>query len=457
MSARRLISRLREYSLRDRLIVGLPLLLVVVACFWLASRYIQPAPPQSLILSSGGEGGAYQRFAAAYKDQLAQYGIRLIEKPSAGSTENLSRLRDTAFEVDAAFLQGGTARVQEGDTLLSLGGLYFEPLWIFYRADLARVSRARNKGRDRISASVVELKGKRIAIGAPGSGTHYLANEVLYANQINGKNTTLIEKGGPGLAQAFAAREIDAAFVVGPTQSATVWTLLATPGVKLMSLDHADAYTRRFPYLSKVVLPRGAIDLVADVPHQDVTLLASTATLLVREDTHPALVGLLAQAMSETHGGPGIFQKPGEFPKATSIDFPLSKEAERYYKSGKPFLQRYLPFWAATLIDRMVVMLIPLLAVLFPVLKIAPGLYDWRVRSRIYRRYGELKFLEAEVESDPTRHGRAEWLERVAAIERDVNRLATPLNFSDMIYTLRSHIALVRETVVRCTAVVEQD
>lgn len=444
MAKPRLLRRFSEYSTRDLLVVGVPLLLLVAAGFWLASRFIQPAPPDVLILSSGADGGAYQRFAAAYKDVFARYGIRLVEKTSAGSTENLQRLRDESFEVDAAFVQGGTARLQEDDTLLSLGGLYYEPLWIFYRAGLDRGGRPLRQ--------ITELKGKRVAIGAPGSGTRYLAQEMLYANQMDAKNTTLLEKGGLGLMQAFAANEIDVAFVVGPTQSATVWTLLATPGVKAMSLDHADAYTRRFPYLSKVVLPRGAIDVAGDLPSSDVTLLASTATLVVREDTHPALVDLLMQAMTETHGGAGMLQRPGEFPRAVAVDFPLSKEAERYYKSGKPFLQRYLPFWAATLVDRMVVMLIPLLAVLLPVLKVAPGLYSWRVRSRIFRRYGELKFIEAEVEANPGRHTREEWLGRVDAIERDANSLPTPLGYSDMLYTLRSHIALVRESVLRLTS-----
>lgn len=436
------LRRLREYSLRDLLIVGLPLLAVVVAGFLVASRFIQPAPPDTLTISTGSAGGAYQRFAAIYKDTLARYGITLIEKPSAGSTENLARLRDPDETVDIAFIQGGTARVQEDDALLSLGSLYYEPLWIFYRADLGTPSR------------LVDLKGKRIAIGAPGSGTHDLADQLLSVSQIDGKNTRLIEQGGLGLVQAFTSKRIDAAFVVGPTQSATVWTLLHTPGVKLMNLVHAEAYTRQFPYLSKLVLPRGAIDLAADQPPTDVELLAPMATLVVREDTHPALIDLMMQAMSEAHGGAGIFQRAGEFPRPTaagSVDFPLSPEAQRYYKSGKPWLQRFLPFWAATLVDRMVVMLIPLFAVLIPVLKFAPGLYNWRIKSRIYKRYGELKFLEAEFEADPHKLSRAEWLQRIDAIEREVNHLPVPLVFSDMIYTLRVHLGLVRKEIEQAT------
>lgn len=436
------LRRLREYSPRDLLVVGLPLLVLVLAGFWVASRFIQPAPPKSLVISTGGEGGAYQRYGAVYKDVLARYNVELVEQPSAGSTENLARLRDPEQPVDVAFIQGGTARVQEDDALLSLGSLYHEPLWIFYREGLGTPSR------------IADLKGLRVAIGGEGSGTRYLAQELLFINQIDARNTRLLTQSGLGLVQALANKRIDAAFVVGPTQSAAIWTLLHTPGVKLMNLVHAEAYTRQFPYLGKLVLPRGAVDMAADLPPTDVELLAPMATLVVREDTHPALIDLLMQAMSEAHGGTGIFQRAGEFPRApvmTAADFPLSPEAQRYYKSGKPWLQRFLPFWAATLVDRMVVLLIPLFAVLIPVMKIAPGLYNWRIKSRIYKRYGELKFIEAEVEADPAKLTREEWMKRVDAIERDVNHLTMPLTFSDMVYTLRSHITLVREAIVRAT------
>ncbi len=442
MVSRRKLRRISEYSSRDLLLVGIPLLLLVVAGFWAASRFIQPAPPDMLILSSGGEGGAYQRYAASYKEVLARYGIRLVEKTSAGSTENLQRLRDPNYAVDAAFLQGGTARVQESDSLQSLGGLYHEPLWIFYRADLPR-------GKNDAVAGVAWLKGRRVAIGAAGSGANHLAREILQAHQMDEKNVTLVEQGGLGLGQALAARKIDAAFVVGPVKSAAVWILLTTPGVRLMNLAHADAYSRRFPYLSKVVLPRGAIDLEADVPAEDITLVAPTATLVVREDTHPVLKGLLMQVMAEVHGDPGLFSRPGEFPRPAGGDFPLSPEAERYYKSGKPFLQRYLPFWVAVQLDRLVVMLIPLLALLVPLVKIAPTLYGWRVRSRIFRSYGELKLLEAEVEDQPGKLTREEWLARLDALEQVINRISTPLAFSDMLYTLRSHVGIARQNILK--------
>jgi len=427
-------------SWRDIVFVALPSLLLAIGAFWLAAQFIKPAPSERLIVSTGGEGGAYQRFAARYKDVLARYEITLEEKPSAGSDENLARLRNPDFAVDAAFIQGGAARPAEEDGLVSLGDIYYEPLWIFYRETAVH-------GGDK----VLDLKGKRVAVGGAGSGTNNLAMELLAANGIDAKNTSLIAAGGLGLAERLQKNEIDAVFVVGPTQSALVWTLLYTPGVRLMSLTHAEAYTRRFPYLARLVLPRGAIDLTQDIPPRDVQLVSPMATLLVREGTHPALLDLLMQAASEVHGAPGVFQKPGEFPRAGHGEFPLSKEAERYYKSGRPFLQRYLPFWAATLIDRMVVMLVPLLAVLIPLFKFAPQIYGWRVRSRIYRRYGELKFLENEINENPGRHSRAEWIEKLDAIEADASRIRTPLTFSDMLYTLRGHIDLVRDMILRRT------
>jgi len=434
---------LSQYSLRDLLIVGLPLLAIVVFGFWFASRFIRPAPPDTLTLSTGAPGGAYQRFAAIYKDILARYGVTLIERPSAGSTENLVRLRDPQETVEAAFIQGGTASVRADDALYSLGSLYYEPLWIFHRAELGAPTR------------LIDLKGKRIAIGVPGSGTRHLAEQLLSFSGIDDKNARLFDFGGLDLADALAKKRIDAAFVVGPTQSATVWTLLHTPGVRLMNLVHAEAYARQFPFLSRLVLPRGAIDPAADQPPIDIELVAPMATLVVREETHPALIDLLMQAISEAHGGAGIFQRAGEFPRPTTVggsDFPLSPEAQRFYKSGKPWLQRFLPFWAATLIDRMLVMLIPFFAVLIPVLKFAPGLYNWRIKSRIYRRYGELKFIEAELEANPGKMTRAEWLARVDAIEREVNHLPVPLAFSDMVYTLREHLGLVRKAIDRATA-----
>ena len=198
-----------------------------------------------------------------------------------------------------------------------------------------------------------------------------------------------------------------------------------------------------------VVVPAGVGSLAHNQPPQDVTLIAPKTSLIVRKSLHPALQYLLQQAAIEIHSGPGAFHRSGQFPAPEVTDLPLSEETRHLYKSGPSLLQQYLPFWAATLVDRMIVMLVPLIAVLIPLVKFAPALYAWRVRSRIYRRYGELKFLEAEIDADPGRHTREEWLAQLGRIEADVARVRTPLAFSDMLYTLRSHIGLVREVIQR--------
>lgn len=451
MNIKKIPKRLSEVSLRDLLQVILPALLLLIAGFWLAAQFIRPAPPDKLILTTGGEGDSYQYFAKRYKKILARYDIELIEKPSAGSLENLQRLRDDNFEVDVGFFQSGTAQVSEDDALVSLGSLYYDPLWIFYRDGLLkRTAKAGAKTVGELGR-IAQLKGLRIAIGETSSGTHKLAMELLAANGIAGKPTRLTKEEGEAAASSLLQGKVDAVFLVGSMRAPAVRKLLLSKDVRLMDMTQGETYVRRFSYLAKLTLPQGAVDLARNIPPRDVTLISPMAMLLAREDTHPAIISLLLQAASEVHGSPSIFRKPGEFPHASQIDFPMSSEAERYYKSGKPFLQRYLPFWAATLIDRMVVMLVPVFALLIPIIKFAPGIYNWRVRSRIYRRYGELKFIEAEMELEPQRHTRAEWLAKLDDIEADANSIPTPLAFADMLYTLRSHIDLVREAILRRT------
>lgn len=444
----RKLRRLRISSWHDFLLIGVPALLLLAAGFWLAAQFVRPAPPSQLVLSTGSEGGGYQRFAARYKDILARNGIELVERPSAGALENLQRLRDLDSGIDAAFIQAGTASLDDMATedLVSLGGLYHEPLWIFYRRSLAKTATGGKLTRLR------ELRGQRIAIGALGSGSHKLALDLLGANGLTDNGVTvLLPQDGPGLLAAFQQNQLDAALVIGPLQSAAVWSLLFSEDVALMSLDQAEAYHRLFPQLQRLTLPRGSIDLMRDIPREDVQMLAPTATLVVRENLHPALVDLLLQAASEVHGEAGIFQQPHEFPKATEMDFPLAPEAQRYYKSGKTFLQRYLPFWLATLVDRTVVLLVPVIALLIPIARFAPPLYGWRVRRRIYQRYGELKFLERELEEHPERHDRAAWLARLDEIEDAASHLPTPLAFAHLRYTLRQHIALVRAEIQKQT------
>ncbi len=419
--------------------VVLPIVALVLSGFWLASRYIRPAPPNTLVISTGAPGGAYQYYASLYRPILARSGIELREWGSEGSMDNLQRLKDRSQEVDVAFVQGGTAAAFADAELYSLGGLTPEPLWVFYR---------HRKNLDRVS----HLKGLRIAIGPDGSGVNKLARDLMGANGVSLDAQHIVEEGGLQAVEAIQRGQVDAVFLVGAARSGPVWALLHTPGVKLMSFARADAYVRLFPFLEKVQLPAGGIDLAKNIPAKNVQLVAATMTMVVRDETHPALVSLLMEAAHEVHGRSGLFQKPHEYPKSEPVDLPLSSVASHYFKSGPPLLQRYLPFWAATLVDRMMVMLIPVVALLLPLLKIAPGLYTWRVRSRIFRYYGELKFLEAEMENEFGKHSPDEWESRLNRLETMVRHLQMPKAFMDQIYTLRGHINWVRQLLARKTA-----
>lgn len=425
----------RKYFRREALVVGVPAALLVIALFGLASRFVQPAPPRSLIMTTGAESGAYHGYARRYQEILARHGITLELKTSSGALENLARLKDARTNVSAGFVQGGVAAPVDGEGLVSLGSMYYEPLWVFYRS---------NQMLERVS----QLKGLKVAVGAEGSGTRKLALQILAANGMDMDSGDFLALGGDAVADALGQGKVAAAFVIAGADSAVVHRLLGTHDIKLMSFAQADAYVKRFPFLSKVTLPRGAVDLRNDLPAQNVTLVAATANLVVRDDIHPALTGLLLQAASEAHGAAGVFQQVKEFPAPKDYTFEISKDAERYYKSGPPFLQRYLPFWAATLVDRILVMALPLLA-LIPILRAIPALYAWRVTSRIYRWYGELSTLENEIRKnyEATRHG--DYQAALDGMEDRANNRPVPVAYAHLLYTLREHINLVRTSLER--------
>ena len=421
-------------SLRDMFIAWWPAFLIVTAGFVIAYQFVKPAPPDTVVISAGPEDGAYYEYAERYREILDRNDVWLDIRPSSGSVENYTRLNDQDTGVDIGFVQGGIGTAEDAPELVSLGGIYYEPLWVFHR--LADVT-------DRLT----QLKGNRIAIGPEGSGTRRLAMSLLIANGIPVPHGKLSDLTGNAAARALQQGRIDVVFLVASPESEAVTTLLRDRSVRLMSFRNSEAYVRHFPYLSAVVLPRGGIDLRRNIPSQDVQLLATTANLVVRADLHPSIVGLLAAAAVEVHGATGLFQHQGDFPSIKGSDFPISAEAERYYKSGPSFLQRYLPFWAAIFADRMIVLLVPFFALMIPLMRILPSLYNWRINSRIYRYYGQLRFLEDEVLRTTSGGKTAEYMARLDEIESQVNHLPIPLAFNHQVYTLREHIDLVRARV----------
>jgi len=431
------MAKLRAHliSLRDLLATAWPIVLITAIGFAVAYQFVEPAPPSHLTITTGDESGAYYAFAKRYAALLARKGITLEVKSSVGSYENLDRVRKG--EADVAFVQGGIAAPAAGDDdreLSSLGSVYYEPVWVFYRGAQTI---------DRLH----QLAGKRIAVGAEGSGIRGLALQLLEANDIPTDGKHLLPIAGLNAAEELQQGRIDAAFIIAAPEAPVVQVLLRSPGVRLMSFSQAEAYTRRFAFLSKVVLPKGVVDLVRDNPPRNTVLLATTANLIVNDELHPALASLLLQAMGEVHGKSGFFQQAGEFPAYKDHSFELSPDAARHYKSGPPFLQRYLPFWIAVLVERLFVLLLPLFALLLPLLRVAPAIYSWRVRSKIFRCYGELKFLENDLRQHYEAARRQEYLDRLDRIEEEANTRNIPLAFSDLLYTLREHINLVRRNL----------
>ena len=428
--------RARLVALRYLLATAWPIVLITAIGLVVAYQFVEPAPPRQITISTGSESGAYHAYATRYAALLAAKGIRLEIRTSAGSHENLARLE--RGEADIAFVQGGIAPPAgpEPSPLRSLGSVAYEPVWVFYR------------GEQRID-KLHQLDRRRVAVGEDGSGIRGLALQLLEANEIPADSPGLLPLAGLDAAEALQQGEIDAAFIVAAQEAPVVQVMLRSPGVQVVSFSQAEAYLRLFPFLSKVVLPRGVISLVRHVPPRDAVLLATTANVIVHEDLHPALVSLLLQAMTEVNGKGGFFQRAGEFPAYKDQNFPLSAEAARYYQSGPPFLQRYLPFWLAVLVERLFVMVLPIVMLSLPLLKFAPAIYSWRVRAKIFRCYGDLKFLEDDLlrRYDPARG--EEYVQRLERIEHSASTLNIPLAFSDLLYTLREHINLVRAELLR--------
>lgn len=412
-------------------IIG-PALILVVAGFIFAYQFVGPAPPDRVTMATGSTSGAYHRFGELYAKRFAREGIELTLKSTGGSVENLALLSDPAREVPIAFIQGGIAKPEAHPDLKSLGSVYYEPLWVFVRGD----GPARR---------LTELAGKRIAIGGAGSGTRNIALNLLAENGIDSRTATLLDIGAGEASEALKKGDIDAAFFVTSVTSETVRDLLSTPDIRLTSFERAEAYLRRHRYLSQVILPKGAIDLARNLPDQDVVLLAPTATVVVNPDLHPALIDLMLLTMQDAHEAGGLLEPPGDFPTGDYVTFPLEPAAERFYQRGPPFLQRYLPFWAANLVDRLKIMLLPLLTLLYPLFKLLPPIYNWRMRTKVNRWYRDLQALDDKVRSDavPMAEAGAE----IDRIEQAVERVSVPPAYAASAYTLRLHIDFLRRRI----------
>jgi len=400
----------------------------VGAIAWTASLYKRLLPPRTVVMTTGPEGGGYRELGEKYRAILARSGVTLELRPSRGDIENIQRLRDAATGVSVGFVGGGLTTEQESPQLVSLGTIAYYPLWIFCRG-IAVPDRLR------------QLRGKRVAVGMEGSGTHALALELLRANELENAVTQVslpfAESG-----EALLAGGVDCACMLTTAEAPAVRKLLADKRVNLLEFERADAYLALYPYLRKVVVPEGVGSLPVNLPPRDVPLIASTLSLLVREDLHPAIQFLLLRAAEEIHSSRGVLRQPGQFPAAEAVDLPLSSEAKSFYKSGGNFLQKTLPFWLWAFAAHFLLYVIPLIVILYPLSKAIPALIALVVDGRLNRIYKELRELEDRLDRGESREKLAETFRD---IEKRVTEMHVPTGHARSLYTLRQHVSLVRE------------
>jgi TRAP-type uncharacterized transport system substrate-binding protein len=420
---------------RTVLTAALVLALAATAVWWLLKVW-QPAPPRSMRMATGPPGSAHAEYGARYRDILARSGVTVELEPTPGALVNLARLRDSQSGVGAGFVQAGTTTAAQSPELISLGTVFYEPLWLFHRGlDLA--------------GGFTDLRGKRLTIGPEGSATRALSLQLMVLEGIDSSGTELLALPPEEAAERLTRGEIDGAVFLTSWSSPLVQRLLHTPGIKLGSFPRADALIALIPVLTKRVLPAGVADLARNIPPTDVVLVAPKASLAVRRDLHPALQFLLLEAATEIHSTPGIFHVAGEFPALESIDLPLADEAEMFHKRGPPFLQRHLPFWLAVLTERLVIALVPLVGILFPLFRGLPKVRAWYIERRLSLFYGELKLLELEMEGPGELASGAVLIKKLDALELRVSHLRVPEGFAALVYGLRHHIRLVRERLER--------
>jgi len=414
--------------MKDFLKVYWPLVLVAVIGLIIALRFVDPAPPRNITLATGGQGGAYFAYGERYRNLLAEHGVEVELISTAGSIENLRLLQDG--DADAALLQGGTAVPEDSEWLQTLGGLFYEPFWVFSR-------------RDPPAGSFRELAGRRVAIGPEGSGTRDLALRLQAEYDKDWDNAQAVPISGSEAADALLKGDIQAAVFTAGISAPYVERLLTAKEAELVPFALAPALERRNPALAQVTLLRGVINVGELTPPQDVPMVAPVAQLGVSRDLHPAIQAILLEAAEDIHASHSLLATANTFPNGQMTDLELSPEAERYYEDGPSALRRWFPFGVANFLERAWVLAIPLITLLIPLVRMAPPLYRWRTRRKIYVWYDDLRELEARGRAAESRAERDLVRQHLEQLQEEIGRLEVPLSYTDDLYRLRNHVAFV--------------
>jgi TRAP transporter TAXI family solute receptor len=419
-----------------RLIAGLAALALIIGATWIALEYFVPSLPLKLTIATGRKGTTFEYFGERYRAKFAQAGVDLNVRQTAGALENLKLLQDPHSGVQIAFSTGGISNSAQAPDLRSMGLIFNVPFWIFYSSSQSL-------------DSLTQLKGKRIAVGPEGSGARFLSERILSRANIDAKTATLLPLAGDAAVEALKKGTVDAAVLVGGSDAPSVESLLNDPNVRLMNFSSADAFTRVFPDLVRLVLPKGVVQLDPPNPPDDITLVGTTAKVLIRDDLHPAIVQLLAQTLKEEHGGPGLFQRSREFPAIDDPEYPVATVAVDYYKNGPWLLSKYLPLWMTIYVQRAIALLVAALAVAFPVFGFAPRLYAWFIQQRLRRLYRRLRVIETALQAKLTPA-------EAKALEAELNdidkaTMSVPLRHSDLYFMLRYHLDRTRSRLTEAS------
>jgi TRAP-type uncharacterized transport system substrate-binding protein len=422
-----------EFS-RERIFKTLTAIACTVGIISLALIYFIPGPPSKVVMATAFKGASFEYYGRQYREIFARYKIDLELRETAGAVENVSLLQDPKSGVQIAFTTGGVSDAKRAPDVLSLGTVYNQPFWIFYSS---------KEPLDRLS----QLKGKRIAVGPVGSATRFTAEKILGKGGVTAETATLLPFAGSAADKALVDGQVDAVWIIGVPEATAVQSFLRNPNVKLMSFPTAEAFTRIFPDVTRLVLPQGVIDIDRNIPPSDVQLIATTSKILIRSDLHPEIVHLLLQTMKELHSGSDIFNRSGEFPNGVDSEYLVAQTAIDFYKNGPSFMQRHLPLWMSVHVQRAIAVLVTAIAIGFPLFRFLPQLYNWVTRRRLFFWYGQLKTLEASFETNSNDLDLMEKQAEIERIEDAVSHIRFPLTFADQVYTLRSHIDIVRRKI----------
>ncbi|WP_458097276.1 TAXI family TRAP transporter solute-binding subunit [Roseomonas sp. WA12] len=407
---------------------GLVVLVTVVGLV-VAWRFVSPAPPDTVRFAVPADpNSSYAQTVDEYEKQLRAEDFKVERVTSQGSADNVRLIREG--RVDMALVQGGVAPAAGTERLVTLGQVFFEPAWVFVRAQQGGGS------------PVQALRGQRVAVGPEGSGTRVLAMSLLAANGLGADAIQPVPLAGNEAAEALATGQVQAAVLVAARPTDAINRLIRTEGVNLLNFgSRADAYAVHLPYLTPVRLPNGSLSLAEDLPRGDVTLMAPAASLLARDDLNPQVAALMMRILRDTHKGRTLFSAEGRFPSGLSHEVPLQEDAARFYEKGVSFLQTYLPFWLAITVERLWVLLIPLVTLLLPLARIAPPIYTWQIERQLWGIYNKLRKIDEESEKGLSMQTAA----KLDALDKEAQELKLPDSYADRIYQLRHQISWLRQ------------